>query len=67
MFCIFTYVFQQYIDFTDVSQKSNPDTTLVVGHGECHIAPLIWLLFGDRHETQQAAALKSWLSDRLRV
>ncbi|KAJ0413199.1 Alpha/Beta hydrolase protein [Aspergillus carlsbadensis] len=47
--------------------KSNPDTTLVVGQGECHIAPLMWPLFGDRHETQQGAALKSWLSERLRV
>ncbi|KAL3487469.1 Alpha/Beta hydrolase protein [Aspergillus germanicus] len=47
--------------------KSNLDTTLVVGHGECHIAPLIWPLFGDKHETQQGAALKSWLADRLRV
>ncbi|KAL3442280.1 Alpha/Beta hydrolase protein [Aspergillus insuetus] len=47
--------------------KSNPDTTFVVGQDECHIAPLIWPLFGDRHETQQGAALKSWLCDRLRV
>jgi acetyl esterase/lipase len=54
-------------NYANLSQKLNPDTTLVVGQSECHIAPLIWPLFGDRHETQQGAALKSWLSERLRV
>ncbi|KAL3455601.1 Alpha/Beta hydrolase protein [Aspergillus heterothallicus] len=47
-------------------KKSNPDTTLVVGQNECHVAPLIWPLFGDKRETQQGAALKSWLGERLR-
>ncbi|KAL2813775.1 Alpha/Beta hydrolase protein [Aspergillus cavernicola] len=47
--------------------KSNPDTTFVVGRKECHIAPLIWPLFGDKHETQQVSVLKSWLSERLRI
>ncbi|KAJ5106223.1 epsilon-lactone hydrolase [Penicillium angulare] len=45
--------------------KSNPDTAFVVGQDECHVAPLIWPLFGDKHETQQGAALKHWLCDRL--
>ncbi|GKZ36253.1 hypothetical protein AbraIFM66950_007250 [Aspergillus brasiliensis] len=46
--------------------KSNPDTTLVIGRNECHIAPLIWPLFNDYHETEQGSALKSWLCERLR-
>ncbi|KAJ5335063.1 hypothetical protein N7452_007466 [Penicillium brevicompactum] len=31
----------------------NSDTTFIVGQKECHVAPLIWPLFGDDHETQQ--------------
>jgi hypothetical protein len=46
-------------------QKSNPDTTLVIGINECHIAPLIWPMFGDFHETEQEIALKHWLIERL--
>ncbi|KAJ5278683.1 hypothetical protein N7478_004055 [Penicillium angulare] len=45
--------------------ESNPDTTFVAGQEECHVAPLIWPLFGDKHETQQGAALKHWLCNRL--
>ncbi|GIJ91023.1 hypothetical protein Asppvi_009988 [Aspergillus pseudoviridinutans] len=43
----------------------NPDTTLVIGERECHVAPLVWPMFGDYHETQQARALKHWLLERL--
>ncbi|OJJ68113.1 hypothetical protein ASPBRDRAFT_210028 [Aspergillus brasiliensis CBS 101740] len=47
--------------------KSNPDTTLVIGRNECHIAPLIWPLFNDYHETEQGSALKCWLCERLPI
>jgi acetyl esterase/lipase len=47
-------------------QKFNPNTTLVVGENECHVAPLIWPMFGDSHETEQERALKCWLLERLR-
>ncbi|PLB46295.1 putative epsilon-lactone hydrolase [Aspergillus steynii IBT 23096] len=47
-------------------RKSNPDTTLVIGQNECHVAPLIWPLFYDSHETEQGLALKGWLNERLR-
>ncbi|GFF39465.1 hypothetical protein IFM58399_05586 [Aspergillus lentulus] len=46
-------------------KKSNPDTTLVIGERECHVAPLVWPMFGDYHETQQEQALKHWLLERL--
>lgn len=48
-------------------QKMKSETTLVVGRNECHIAPLIWPLFTDKHETEQGLALKAWLIDRLRM
>ncbi|KAJ6022570.1 uncharacterized protein N7446_012920 [Penicillium canescens] len=43
----------------------NPNSTLVVGKSECHVAPLVWPLFGDFHETEQETALKHWLFQRL--
>ncbi|KAJ5875957.1 uncharacterized protein N7529_001541 [Penicillium soppii] len=46
-------------------EKSNPNTTIVVGRNECHVAPLIWPLFGDFHETEQESAIKHWLIERL--
>ncbi|CAI7657733.1 unnamed protein product [Penicillium discolor] len=46
-------------------EKFNPNSTLVVGKNECHVAPLIWPLFGDFHETEQESALKHWLLERL--
>ncbi|KAB8229953.1 putative epsilon-lactone hydrolase [Aspergillus alliaceus] len=46
-------------------RKSNPDTTLVIGEQECHVAPLVWPMFGDPRETQQEHALKHWLLERL--
>ncbi|GKZ74306.1 hypothetical protein AnigIFM60653_009927 [Aspergillus niger] len=51
--------------WTSKFQKFNPDTTLVVGERECHIAPLIWPMVWDFHETEQEHALKRWLLDRL--
>ncbi|OJJ54979.1 hypothetical protein ASPSYDRAFT_1160139 [Aspergillus sydowii CBS 593.65] len=47
--------------------KMKSETTLIVGRNECHIAPLIWPLFADKHETEQGLALKAWLIDRLRM
>lgn len=47
------------------SKKSNTDTTFVIGEKECHIAPIIWPMFGDKHETHQVRALKDWLKARL--
>ncbi|KAL2830832.1 Alpha/Beta hydrolase protein [Aspergillus cavernicola] len=44
--------------WTSNFKKSNPDTTLVVGERECHVAPLIWPMFGDFHETELEHALK---------
>ncbi|KAF3390855.1 hypothetical protein DPV78_010940 [Talaromyces pinophilus] len=46
-------------------QKSNTETTFVIGEKECHIAPIIWPMFGDKHETHQVRALKDWLKARL--
>ncbi|KAJ5965244.1 hypothetical protein N7481_011958 [Penicillium waksmanii] len=51
--------------WTSTFKKSNPDTTLVIGERECHVAPLIWPMFGDFHETEQEIALKHWLLERL--
>lgn len=48
-------------------QKRNPNTTLIVGQKEFHIAPLIWLMFAENQETQQGLALKSWLCERLHI
>ena len=48
-------------------QKMNFETTLIVGRNECHIAPLIWPLFADKHETEQGLALTAWLIDRLHM
>ncbi|KAL3445813.1 Alpha/Beta hydrolase protein [Aspergillus insuetus] len=45
--------------------KMNSETTFIVGQNECHIAPLIWPLFGDKTETKQGLALRSWLIERL--
>ncbi|KAF3391102.1 hypothetical protein DPV78_011077 [Talaromyces pinophilus] len=45
--------------------KRNFNTALIVGRNECHVAPLIWPLFGENRETQQGLALKSWLRERL--
>jgi hypothetical protein len=47
------------------SKKSNTETTFVIGEKECHIAPIIWPMFGDKHETHQVRALKDWLKARL--
>ncbi|KAE8139372.1 Alpha/Beta hydrolase protein [Aspergillus pseudotamarii] len=47
--------------------KVKPETTLIVGQNECHVAPLIWPLFADKHETEQGLALKAWLIERLRI
>ncbi|KAL6228736.1 hypothetical protein BDW75DRAFT_250734 [Aspergillus navahoensis] len=52
--------------WTSKFRKFNPNTTLVVGENECHVAPLIWPMFGDSHETEQERALKCWLLERLR-
>lgn len=46
-------------------QKMNPNTTFIIGRKECHIAPLIWPLFGENHETQQGLLLKNWLRETL--
>ncbi|KAH1293238.1 hypothetical protein KXX11_009361, partial [Aspergillus fumigatus] len=46
-------------------KKANHDTALVIGERECHVAPLVWPMFGDYHETQQERALKHWLLERL--
>ena len=40
-------------------------TTFIIGRKECHIAPLIWPLFGENHETQQGLLLKNWLRETL--
>ncbi|RAQ62666.1 hypothetical protein COH20_012788 [Aspergillus flavus] len=45
--------------------KMNPNTTFIIGRKECHIAPLIWPLFGENHETQQGLLLKNWLRETL--
>ncbi|KAF2009025.1 putative epsilon-lactone hydrolase, partial [Aaosphaeria arxii CBS 175.79] len=45
--------------------STHNDTTIAIGAGECHVAPLIWPLFGDRHEIKQGQALKRWLSSCL--
>lgn len=47
------------------SKKSNTEATFVIGEKECHIAPIIWPMFGDKHETHQVRALKDWLKARL--
>lgn len=46
-------------------KEANHDTALVIGERECHVAPLVWPMFGDYHETQQERALKHWLLERL--
>ncbi|OAP58318.1 hypothetical protein AYL99_07408 [Fonsecaea erecta] len=44
----------------------NPDSiTYVVGPNEAHIAPIIHLRFGDKAETEQGKAIKSWLKAKL--
>ncbi|KAH8703915.1 putative epsilon-lactone hydrolase [Talaromyces proteolyticus] len=53
--------------WTKTFSKVNPETTLIIGRNECHIAPLVWPMFGDKHETQQGLALKNWLGERLRT
>jgi acetyl esterase/lipase len=49
----------------DKLQKVNSEATFIVGQNECHVAPLIWPLFGDKNETKQGLALKSWLIETL--
>ena len=53
------------IDKLHTENKS--DTGFIVGHEECHVAPLIWPLFGDNYETQLGHALTNWLCERLRI
>ena len=42
-------------------QSSHPETQLVVGNGECHVAPISSLNFGETHKGEQALAIDSWL------
>lgn len=58
---------KEFDGHADHLKRGNPETTFVVGPNECHIAPLIWPLFADKHETHQGRAMKSWLIDRLRL
>jgi acetyl esterase/lipase len=46
-------------------QAAVPNTTFVVGHGECHGAPISNLLLGITAETEQGKAMKTWLASHL--
>lgn len=48
-----------------IAQMANPNITFEIGKHECHIAPLIWPLFGDTRETEQGRAIKDWMKAKL--
>ncbi|KFY84896.1 hypothetical protein V500_08900 [Pseudogymnoascus sp. VKM F-4518 (FW-2643)] len=40
---------------------TNPNITYMTGEHECHIAPIIWPVFGDFRETKQGRAITDWM------
>ncbi|OQU97655.1 hypothetical protein CLAIMM_03550 [Cladophialophora immunda] len=53
-------------EWVEKYKSANPDSlTHVVGANEAHIAPIIHLRFGDKAETEQGKAIKSWLKSKL--
>ena len=40
-------------------QASNPNTQSVIGHGECHVAPMSSLKFEDHAKEEQSIAIDS--------
>ncbi|KIY00489.1 uncharacterized protein Z520_04174 [Fonsecaea multimorphosa CBS 102226] len=53
-------------EFVKTYKSVNPDSmTYVIGTNEAHIAPIIQLRFGDKSETEQGKAIKSWLKSKL--
>lgn len=43
----------------------NPTIEIVIGKDEVHIAPIVWPMFGDNHETEQGKAIKKFMKTYL--
>jgi acetyl esterase/lipase len=50
-------------DFAEKFRKGFPNVEFLVGHRECHVAPIYNLELGDSTETEQGKKVKSWLSE----
>lgn len=46
-------------------QTHKPNVEYMVATGESHVAPIIWPVFGDNHETETGRNIVKWLHDRL--
>lgn len=50
-------------DLAEKFKKGFPNVELLVGHRECHVAPIYNLELGDSTETEQGKKVKSWLTE----
>ncbi|KAJ5086259.1 hypothetical protein NUU61_007566 [Penicillium alfredii] len=53
-------------EFAAKFKEGFPNVELLVGHRECHVAPIYNLYIGDRTETQQGKKVKTWLTELAR-
>jgi len=53
-------------DFAEKFKKGFPDVELLIGHRECHVAPIYNLELGENTETEQGKKVKSWLTELAR-
>lgn len=50
-------------DFAEKFEAGFPNVELLIGHRECHVAPIYNLYLGDRTETEQGKKVKAWLTE----
>lgn len=50
-------------EFAAKVKSALPNVEFLIGHRECHVAPIYNLYLGDRTETEQGKKVKSWLTE----